>query len=354
MDRKSSMQKEFFASANTYFGFKSYFGEIFNSAEYDRIFVLKGGPGTGKSTLLKKICNDFALGDLTIERFRCSSDEESLDGLIIENDGKRVAVIDGTAPHERDAVIPGAVDTLVNLGEAINNDAISKYKSTVLELNEKKKSSYRKAYNNLYKSSIFYTNIKAEIVSRMNNDKVKREIETLISLLDPSKNNATGIRLLGAFSKRGKTFLDTLLHSVSRRFYVSGAYGCDTVFLTSLADFLVKIGVPFIKIVSALDPESTEGIYFTHDDALIVRASDELASLDTRMLFGINEKNAISDELKALDFGMKSFEEMAKNALAEASKYHFELEDVYKSSVDFKIIDTKYEYIKEGISKIFL
>lgn len=354
MDTPNAFKKEFFASANTYFGFKSYFGEIFSSQDYDRIFVLKGGPGTGKSTLLKKVCDDFDVDDFNVERFRCSSDENSLDGVLIEKNGKRVAVIDGTAPHERDAVIPGSVDTLVNLGEAIDNEVMTKRKNEVLELNKKKKLSYLKAYDNLYKSSVFYTNIKAELTSRLNVGDVKRECETLAALVNPSKSNASGIRLLGAFSKRGRTFLDALSCSASRCLKLSGAYGCETVFLTCFADFLVKIGVPFIKIISALDPESTEGIYFDLDDVLIVRASDESSYFDTRKLFGINKKSALHDELNALDLGMKTFEDNAKEALVEASKYHFGLEDIYKSAVDFKIIDKKYEYIKEGISKIFL
>ena len=53
MKESLSHTREFFASANGYTGFRSYFDEIFDSRDYTAIYVLKGGPGTGKSTLLK-------------------------------------------------------------------------------------------------------------------------------------------------------------------------------------------------------------------------------------------------------------------------------------------------------------
>ena len=56
----------FFAAANGFSGFRSYFPDVFKSSDYTRIFILKGGPGTGKSSLLRKLCefgieNDFLL-----------------------------------------------------------------------------------------------------------------------------------------------------------------------------------------------------------------------------------------------------------------------------------------------------
>ena len=43
----------YFAGGNTARGFYSLFDS--NIADLDRIFILKGGPGTGKSSLMKKI-----------------------------------------------------------------------------------------------------------------------------------------------------------------------------------------------------------------------------------------------------------------------------------------------------------
>ena len=136
--------KEYYASANGYKGFHSYFDSIFNSPEFKKIFVLKGGPGTGKSTFLKKVCNFAKANNLDFEIFRCSSDPKSLDGVIINNGEVRVAILDGTSPHERDAVIPGAIDEIVNLGEAWNSEALENSREKILKWHHAKSDSYKK------------------------------------------------------------------------------------------------------------------------------------------------------------------------------------------------------------------
>jgi Mrp family chromosome partitioning ATPase len=49
------MMKKFFAAANTEMGFRSLFDEIFAPEKFRRIYILKGGPGTGKSTLMRNL-----------------------------------------------------------------------------------------------------------------------------------------------------------------------------------------------------------------------------------------------------------------------------------------------------------
>ena len=42
---------KYFAAANTYKGFISYFDTVFDPEKVSRLYVLKGGPGTGKTAL---------------------------------------------------------------------------------------------------------------------------------------------------------------------------------------------------------------------------------------------------------------------------------------------------------------
>ena len=53
--------RKYFAAANTYTGFISYFDTVFDPEKFSRLYVLKGGPGTGKSSFMKKIANEFAI-----------------------------------------------------------------------------------------------------------------------------------------------------------------------------------------------------------------------------------------------------------------------------------------------------
>ncbi|MGF7186804.1 Mrp family chromosome partitioning ATPase [Desulfitispora alkaliphila] len=95
MTRKGNITR-FFPGSNTRHGFYSFYDSVL--ANLDRVFVLKGGPGTGKSTLVKRIGLVLADRGYDIEYLCCSSDTGSLDGVIVPE--LKVGIVDGTAPHE--------------------------------------------------------------------------------------------------------------------------------------------------------------------------------------------------------------------------------------------------------------
>ena len=110
-----SEERHYFPGNNTPLGFFSYYGHILGQREANRIICIKGGPGTGKSTFIRKIAGHFAAKGEPIDYLHCSADENSLDGIVLKD--KKVAIIDGTSPHMTDPVTPGAVDKIINLGE---------------------------------------------------------------------------------------------------------------------------------------------------------------------------------------------------------------------------------------------
>ncbi len=115
--------RKIFPGANTSNGFYSYFDYIIPK-DVNRIFCLKGGPGVGKSSLMKKVARDFVEKGYDVEVFPCSSDPSSLDAVVIEK--LKVVLLDATAPHIVDPKIPGAIDEIVNFGDFWNMDNLEK------------------------------------------------------------------------------------------------------------------------------------------------------------------------------------------------------------------------------------
>ena len=99
--------RHMFPGGNTPQGFFSYYDQVI-AADAVRIFLLKGGPGTGKSTFMKRISQAMTERGFAVEHHHCSSDPDSLDGLVIP--ALDIALIDGTAPHIVDPKHPGCVD----------------------------------------------------------------------------------------------------------------------------------------------------------------------------------------------------------------------------------------------------
>ena len=81
----------FFLGANSKDGFVSLLPQ-FQRESPRRLYAIKGGPGCGKSTCIRRLSD--ALGGAE-EYFLCSSDPDSLDGAALPG----LALLDGTAPH---------------------------------------------------------------------------------------------------------------------------------------------------------------------------------------------------------------------------------------------------------------
>lgn len=103
-------------------GFISCFDHLIPEAKLRRTIILKGGPGVGKSTFMRRVhaalCGDGEPSTL----YFCSGDPDSLDAVAVPHAG--LLILDGTAPHIVDPKIPGARDGIVNLGTCLNEEAM--------------------------------------------------------------------------------------------------------------------------------------------------------------------------------------------------------------------------------------
>ena len=88
----------FFLGANCPDGFISRFDHLYDPENGWFAYILKGGPGTGKSTLMRRAA-EHALGQgVQVEMIHCSSDPDGLDAVIFPD--YKACIVDGTAPQE--------------------------------------------------------------------------------------------------------------------------------------------------------------------------------------------------------------------------------------------------------------
>ena len=101
----------YFLGANSRRGFFSLYDQF--PPEGSFLHVIKGGPGTGKSTLLKAIADRAEARGLEVHRVLCSGDPDSLDGVAIPT--LALAWVDGTAPHITEPGLFGVTGDYWNL-----------------------------------------------------------------------------------------------------------------------------------------------------------------------------------------------------------------------------------------------
>lgn len=132
-----------FPGGNTSEGFYSFY-DYLPPPNARRIYTLKGGPGVGKSTFMRKVGEAFSCEGYDIEHHHCSSDNGSLDGVVIPDLG--VALLDGTAPHVVDPKHPGAIDEILDLAAFWERDSLIANKEAILASTKEVSRLFKRAY----------------------------------------------------------------------------------------------------------------------------------------------------------------------------------------------------------------
>lgn len=135
--------KRVFPGGNTAKGFFSYYDNIIGT-DAKRFFIIKGGPGVGKSSFMKKIGKVMLDKGYDIEYHQCSSDNNSLDGVKIP--ALNIALIDGTAPHVVDPKHPGGVDEILNFGEFWDEKGMREGRDQIISITAKLGKLYKRVY----------------------------------------------------------------------------------------------------------------------------------------------------------------------------------------------------------------
>ena len=96
---------QYFLGGNTPAGFYSLYHQLSDPTRTRALYIVKGGPGSGKSTLMRRVERHAQAAGLETEQVLCSGDPDSLDALILPQLG--AALVDGTAPQ---GVVPEVHD----------------------------------------------------------------------------------------------------------------------------------------------------------------------------------------------------------------------------------------------------
>ncbi len=344
---------KYFAAANGFSGFKSYFNEIFNPLEYSAVFILKGGPGTGKNSLMKKLLNAFSSLVDSTESIYCSSDISSLDGLILRKGEKSIAVLDGTAPHATDPSYPGAIEEIVNLGELWSTEMLLGSRTEIVSLNKAKASSYRSAYN--YLSLCGHVTKSAD--SLISEAYTKDDREAISSLIYGAKRDTSGhaIRLISAFGKDGFVRLDLSSDRAEIK-HVVGVYGSEYIFMKNLKNTLDSQGIGYLLFPAPLDSNKIDGIYVSSLNRLILTESSCTLARDTVVdTSKFIDSKALKSNRERLEFLWHEREAMLWGSVDEfkkASDEHFKIEKIYTAAMDFEALDEKFKTLVTRIAKI--
>ncbi|NLM51541.1 MAG: hypothetical protein GX197_01790 [Firmicutes bacterium] len=254
----------YFAGSNTLYGFYSLFQYI-TTEKTKRFIMIKGGAGTGKSTLMQKISGKAQEAGLDVELFYCSSDPDSLDGLSIPALG--FAIVDGTAPHILDPQVPGAYDEILDLGQYWDTAKLKPYKETIQQLYRQNKNWFTQAYQYLKEAGVVLEKLRWLMGQAMDYRAVDRMTQELLQQLTAAlpapKVNPSERRLFaGAITPSG--FINhypCILQKVKRFYLLTGEPGTGKSYLLERIRQAVKLAGHDLEVFCCpLDPKRLDAI----------------------------------------------------------------------------------------------
>lgn len=351
--------RRMFPGGNTSEGFYSYFDNILGR-DAKRLFILKGGPGTGKSTIMKKFANRALELGLDLEYHHCASDPSSIDVVVVPE--LRTAILDGTSPHMLDPKVPGAIGEIINLGQFWNEAEIVKNRDEIRELLEINSKYYIRTYKYLGAARTIYEDIVWKNEECIELGKKNIEVDLFLKEIfkdtDYSEKLGYSRHLFGSmYTPDGWVeYTDTLLEGINSVYSLKGDIGTGkSEILRNISSEGVKKGFDVEVFHSPLIPTKIETVVIK-DLSLAVSLSECAYKVAIKTLnldkFLKQEKldihkDDIADDKKVI----KNLIDISIKNLSKTKQNHDELESFYSPHMDFSKLEEVAQMIIEKTFK---
>ncbi|KZE64842.1 hypothetical protein AWM68_09310 [Fictibacillus phosphorivorans] len=353
----------YYAGGNTARGFHNLFSS--NISGLDRLFILKGGPGTGKSTLMKSIGKKWNEEGYDVEYIHCASDNGSIDGVILRE--LSIGIVDGTAPHVIEPKAPGAIEEYVNLGEAWDSKKLAKSKNEILKLSESISADFQKAYETFHEALLIHDEWEEIYIMNMDYNKANKLTDELMHLFFSKKVNKQANvyhRFLGAATPKGAVdFVPNLTEGLNKRYLIKGRPGSGkSTLLKKLAANAEASGYDVEIYHCGFDPNSLDMIIVRELGFAIFdstapheyfpeRPGDSIVDMYEKTIKrGTDEK--YFDSLKEISGRYSQKMKEAISFLAAAKDNHDDLEKIYIAAMNFSILDAIQTRLDQEIERL--
>ena len=357
--------RHLFPGGNTPQGFFSYYNYIISNNDANRIFILKGGPGTGKSTFMRKIGEALVAQGYDAEFHHCSSDNNSLDGLVIPK--LKVALIDGTAPHIVDPKLPGCVDQILPLGEYWDAEGILVHKTNIMACTGEISNNYQRAYRLLRAAKYMYDDLASINTGALDILKTNQAAHELVGkIFNDSRRIGSGkIRKLfaSAITPDGPVnYLDSSVWCLGKCHVISGDPGTGkSTLVQKVINTAVAMGFDIEVYYCPLDPEKPEHVVIPELDTAVTTSNiPHIYSPVKDKPFSFVNMNdylrpsIIEKHQETIVYSQQMFWELfgkTVECLKQSKKLHDQLENYYVPYMNFKgITDLREKTMKQILS----
>ncbi len=349
---------DFFLGANTPEGFCSFFADFDEPKGSMHRYLIKGGPGTGKSGMMRRILQEIQSedGPGTVERIHCSSDEHSLDAVIWERGD--FCIFDATPPHAVEPRYPGAYDRVVAITECWDNEALRKHLPQIIAVSKAVSALHHRCRMLLSAGNMLYQQNRLALSGHWLEEKLHKSSERFAKRLLyglQEKNGSTHRRFVSALTNNGIiTYANTVRALADKIVCIKDDYGVVSErYLSAVKAQANKQGLSMILCMSPFHPGKVDHILFPKQriavvtESLFVRFAEcegMQVILASRYLPAKVSKGS-KPAFKHRNAMRKALMKDAAECMKQAKLQHDRLEQCYTPAVDFEKVNALTEQV---------
>ena len=338
-------QPTYFLAANSADGFFSKFSDSYSVTDGWKAYVIKGGPGTGKSSFMKYVAEKALILGEKVEICPCSSDPNSIDAVIFPNIKK--VILDGTAPHVVEPKYPALCEQIVNMGQF--------WDDTALQGKEKELLSLFALCSTYHKKAAQYISAAGKLVSynfgiqlaATDIDKVFDFANKLAKNNIPVKKNKKAtewVRFISGITPNGVVcYANTINQVAEKKIIISDKYGAvSSIIMSVVRDAALDKGYEIITLKNELLPKDMiDHIIIPELNLVFCRESKNVSFAgDERRIHArrFTDARELSSNRQKIAFNRRVANELLESAcecLKKAKETHDKIERYYIDIMDF-------------------
>lgn len=345
-----------FLGCNSGSGFISKFGSVYDGGSGWVAHIIKGGPGTGKSTFMKKIAAEATERGFSPIISPCTGDPDSLDAVIIPEIS--TVIMDGTAPHIVEGKNIGCVERIVNFGDAFDYRKLRRRRDDIIDINRRISENYRLVYRYTAAAAALKKSALVPLGACIDKGKAAAFCRNFARKHLPQTGNGRHRNItafLDGLTCKGNIFFgDAPSRMASDITVIDDRYGAaaDAV-ISGIAKAAGERGYDFILCPDPLLPDSClRHIIIPQAGVAVVTGRRETVPGCKRQIHAKRFLNGEKINKELINFGYRTAAELEKSAaevMKKCKSLHDELENRYCDAVDFAAINSLYDTVSADI-----
>jgi len=340
-------------SSNTSHGFRTFLPELLQGVA--KVFVLKGAPGTGKSTFIRLLGESFSDQGYEVEFWVSADDPVSPEGVFIPQ--LKAAVVNGSLSSPIDPSYPGVTGDIIYLGDYWDKNILQDYSQEIINLYEEHEQHRQQATLVLKRAAEVRDSIKKKTAAYLNLGRLQELVGQLAKeILDTG--SAEKHYFASAVTAEGMiNYIDEISSFCKKRYVFKGPAGSGkSSAIMELANRARGKGYSLEYYHCGLDADSIQMIIIRNLQIALIDAGNlDLAVKPWDVVIDMSEYLEGYDEVELLQESseaLRILESLLLEAQQELEQSRWclkGLKKIYSRAMDFAALDRKRQQVRNEL-----